>query len=206
MATTWLAAGAMALALTGCAKQEAKAPARAAGPAPGSREWKVQNAMSAAPAAIAGAATIFDFPGADGKSPQLRAGTNGWSCLPADTQRPRKHPVCWDQASGDWYSAWMNHKTPQITKPGISYMLQGAMDASNTDPYKTEPDSGQGWVVTGPHIMIMVSDVRTLAGLSTDWKSGGPYVMFAGTPYAHLMVPVAAAESAVASAMGGRTR
>ena len=185
-------AGLVAFSLAACSKEQPK-PAAAtapAGPAKGTPEWKVVNAMSAAPGMVASVAAIFDFPGADGKMPQLRAGTNGWSCLPDDPNTPGNDPVCWDKTSGDWFNAWMTHKTPHITQPGLSYMLQGATDASNTDAYKTKPDSGQGWVVTGPHIMIVVPDVRSLAGFSTDWKSGGPYVMWAGTPYQHLMAPI----------------
>jgi hypothetical protein len=39
--------------------------------------------------------------------------------------------------------------------------------------------------------MILVPDPKMLEGISTDPQSGGPYVMYKGTPYAHIMVPVA---------------
>jgi hypothetical protein len=39
--------------------------------------------------------------------------------------------------------------------------------------------------------MIIVPDNALLAGLPTDPENGGPYVMWKGTPYAHVMVPVA---------------
>jgi hypothetical protein len=43
----------------------------------------IQNAMSAAPAAIAKDATIMDWPDSPGgQHKQLRAGTNGWVCYP----------------------------------------------------------------------------------------------------------------------------
>ncbi len=38
--------------------------------------------------------------------------------------------------------------------------------------------------------MIIVPDVEMLAGLPTDPHSGGPWVMYKGTPYAHIMIPV----------------
>jgi hypothetical protein len=76
-------------------------------------------------------------------------------------------------------------------------MLQGGSDGSNTDPFKFTPDSGQSWVDTGPHVMVVVPNVSALAGLSTDSKNGGPYIMWQGTPYAHVMVPVAAAHAAM---------
>jgi hypothetical protein len=100
--------------------------------------------------------------------------------------------MCFDAAFGAWATAWMAHKTPNITSFGVAYMLQGGTDASNTDPFKMAPDSGQAWVDTGPHVMVVVPNVQNLRSISTDPKNGGPYVMWGGTPYAHVMVPVAA--------------
>ena len=47
--------------------------------------------------------------------------------------------------------------------------------------------------MTGPHIMIFGEGVKDL-GLpdSADADSTKPYLMWAGTPYAHAMIPVAA--------------
>ena len=49
---------------------------------------------------------------------------------------------------------------------------------------------GHGWIVTGPHIMILPTDVAQLDAYPTDWTKGGPWVMWKGTPYAHIMVPM----------------
>jgi hypothetical protein len=38
----------------------------------------------------------------------------------------------------------------------------------------------------------VVPNPANLEGLPTDPSSGGPFVMWKGTPYAHVMVPVAA--------------
>jgi len=38
--------------------------------------------------------------------------------------------------------------------------------------------------------MRMPKDPTSLDGMTTDFNSGEPYVMFAGTPYAHVMYPV----------------
>jgi hypothetical protein len=40
--------------------------------------------------------------------------------------------------------------------------------------------------------MVIAPNTEALAGITTDPESGGPWVMWAGTPYAHIMVPVAA--------------
>jgi hypothetical protein len=67
-------------------------------------------------------------------------------------------------------------------------MLAGDSGASNSDPYATEPTDD--WVVGGPHLMIIVPDPSMLEGIPTDPENGGPWVMWKGTPYVHIMVPV----------------
>ena len=189
-----LAVLALAAVLGGCAKKEAAAPAAAApaAPAKGTTAWKIQNAESAAPRAIASGATLMEWGATPTAAPvQFRAGTNGWTCFADMPSSPGNDPMCFDAAFGAWATAWMGHKTPNITSFGVAYMLQGGTDASNTDPFKMAPDSGQAWVDTGPHVMVVVPNVQNLRGISTDPKNGGPYVMWQGTPYAHVMVPVA---------------
>jgi hypothetical protein len=36
---------------------------------------------------------------------------------------------------------------------------------------------------------MIISDAALLEGLPTDPKNGGPWVMWKGTPYAHVMIP-----------------
>jgi len=197
-----LVVGFIALLVGACNKPapQQQQAAQPAGPAPGTPEWKIQNAMSAAPAGIAAGATIVDRPSSpDGKMVQLRAGTNGWTCISDDPNTPGNTPLCWNARFGGWAEAIAGHKTPHIGGVALAYMLQGVRYASNTDPFAAKPDSGQPWIVTGPQIMVVVPDPRTLSGMPTDWRSGGPYVMYAGTPYAHLMVPVRAGGNAQAA-------
>jgi hypothetical protein len=144
----------------------------------------IKLAASAAPADIAAGAAIVDH-GADGKARQLRAGTNGWVCM--------AHPevMCLDKPWQEWADAWMNKRAPKISAVGIGYMLQGDTGASNTDPYAKAPTATNQWVVTPAHIMVLTPDVKQLDALPTESKNGGPWVMWKGTPYAHIMVPTA---------------
>jgi hypothetical protein len=190
--------GGLGLALTACQKTQPpaeQAAAPPAGPAPGTPEWKIQNAMSAAPTAIASAATLMEWASTPDSAPkQLRAGTNGWTCFADNPGSPKNDPMCFDAQFGNWATAWMSHRNPNVTSFGVAYMLQGGSDASNTDPFKMQPDSGHAWVDTGPHVMVVVPNVRSLAGLATDPASGGPFVMWQNTPYAHVMIPVHAGQ------------
>lgn len=181
------------LTVTACQKQTPaqQAAQPPAGPAPGSTEWKIANAMSAAPASIAAQATILDFPGdPQSQPPMLRAGSNGWTCFPDMTETPGNDPVCFDAVWMDWMAAWLAHKPFHTSVAGVSYMLQGSSDASNTDPYKMKPDSGESWMESPPHIMWISPSPAALDKMSTDPKNGGAWVMFKGTPFAHVMIPV----------------
>ena len=42
----------------------------------------------------------------------------------------------------------------------------------------------------GAHLMLMPKDPASLKGQTTDFNSGGPYIMFEGTGYDHLMIPL----------------
>ena len=74
---------------------------------------------------------------------------------------------------------------------GIAYMLQGDTPVSNTDPYAKQKKAGDDWVEgLGAHMMVLVPDVKALKNLPTNSKSGGPWIMWPNTPYAHLMLPI----------------
>jgi hypothetical protein len=150
----------------------------------------IASAESAAPASIAQAASIVTV-SSDGKMTTLRQGKNGWTCMPDAPDTPGPDPMCMDANAAKWAAAWMGHKPPPEGTTGVMYMLEGGTDASNTDPYATKPTAENAWIKTGPHIMIVGSSA-VLAGHPSGAKpdTSVPYVMWAGTPYAHLMVPM----------------
>jgi hypothetical protein len=146
----------------------------------------IQNALSAAPPAIAKHATV-----ADGAGNILREGSNGYVCLPDDPERPGNSPMCLDEGWLAWADAWMNRK-PMVAPKTISfgYMLQGDFPSSNVDPYATAATADNEWLEDGgPHVMMLVPDVAMLKGMPTDPHYGGPYVMWRDTEFAHVMIP-----------------
>jgi hypothetical protein len=165
-----------------------------AAPAADTPEGKIASAESAAPADIAKNATIMDWPAEEGGEPlQLRAGTNGWTCFPstpATAGAAGEDPMCLDAEWLKLAQAWMGHTTPTVTAVGLGYMLRGDKGVSNIDPYATAPTSDNQWVESGPHIMVATPDAAQLEALPTDPANGGPWVMWKGTPYAHVMVPM----------------
>jgi hypothetical protein len=150
----------------------------------------IRSAVSAAPRAIGARAAVVTM-NADGTMRSLRAGTNGFTCMPDNPATPGPDPMCMDSNAMAWAMAWISHRPPPSDAVGLMYMLAGGTDASNTDPFAARPTAGDSWVSTGPHLMVVGSP-----SLLRNYPSGArpdttqPYVMWAGTPYAHLMIPV----------------
>lgn len=166
--------------------------AAAAGAQPAATdEQMIASAMKAAPKKVAENATVV-APDPKGGMRTLRKGSNGFTCMPDNPETPGPDPMCWDKNAGDWIDAYLNHKTPPAAKVGLMYMLAGGTDASNTDPYATKPTATNHWIKTGPHVMIVGADAGFYDTYpkSADPDTKTPYVMWAGTPYQHLMAPI----------------
>ena len=86
-------------------------------------------------------------------------------------------------------NARRNNEPFKTDRIGFSYMLMGDNGTSNIAPGATQPTPDNEWVAGGPHLMIVVPDEKMLEGLPTDPESGGPYIMWKGTPAVHIMVP-----------------
>ncbi len=176
------------------ARPAADTAAPTTGAAAGGDESKIRDAVAAAPASISSNATVMDWPSReDEPMRELRAGSNDWLCFPsspAAVTAAGQDPMCFPKAMQGWAEGWMTKKPPKLSRMSIAYMLQGDAGASNTDPFATAPTPDNAWVKSGPHVMVMVPDPKDLDALPTDPASGGPFVMWKGTPYAHLMVPV----------------
>jgi hypothetical protein len=151
----------------------------------------IASALSAAPASVGQHATIVVME-AGGTMRTLRAGTNGFTCMPDNPATPGPDPMCMDKNALDWAMAWVEHRAPPAGRVGFMYMLAGGTDASNTDPYAERPAAGNHWIETGPHVMVVGADAGFYDTYpkSADPDTSQPYVMWTGTPYQHLMAPV----------------
>ncbi len=150
----------------------------------------IASAMSAAPKSVAEGATIVVMD-ANNNARTLRQGTNGWTCMPDSPASPGQDPMCLDQNAMEWAGAWIG-KRPPPDKVGFVFMLAGGSDASNTDPHAAGPSPGGAWIDTGPHVMIVGPAVGRMAGYPRGVQpdTTQPYVMWPGTPYEHLMIPI----------------
>ena len=145
----------------------------------------VAHARAAAPAAVGADATIVI------NGEVVGEGSNGWNCMP-ETMPGDGAATCIDAVWGEMMGA-VGAKAPFVASGvGISYMLLGdpaGGGVSNSDPYHEDPAHADDYVETGPHLMVIVPK-EMLKGITDDPSSGGPYVMWKDTDYAHIMIPV----------------
>jgi hypothetical protein len=152
--------------------------------APASDADYIKMVMTAAPEQLVRDATIVRMQ--SGSMQTLKQGTNEFTCMVAN-----EVPMCADPAAMEWAHAWQTHSPPP-DKVGFMYMLNGDNGGSNTDPWATKPEPGNHWIKTGAHVMIVGPPAKTMTGYprTADPDPTKPYVMWPGTPYEHLMLPV----------------
>ena len=149
----------------------------------------IANALSAGPNDVTAGAKVID-----GEGNVLREGSNGWTCIP---ETPGMGPMCNDETWMAALGAMQAGEAFPSGKFGVSYILAGEGNApgvSNLDPAATEPTEDNMWIKDGPHMMIILPDPAMYADMSND-VDDPVYVMFKGTPFAHLMVRLGDAES-----------
>jgi hypothetical protein len=184
-----LLAGAAALGLLCAGAPAAWAQQQQAGaPTGAEREAMMRSALSAAPPTLRNTVKVMDF-----KGNVLRDGPPGFTCLPAPPGIAG--PMCLDEVWMGWLDAWAKRQPFTPSRVGFAYMMAGDSrdgGTSMTNPFDGQPTAGNDWMVEGPHVMMLVPDPALLEALPSAHHGGGPYVMWKGTPYAHVMMPIGA--------------
>lgn len=182
-----LAAG-LSLSLTLVAMADESSPGRRAAKSSPSRDDLIQTALSAAPAPIAREAGVL-LPDADGKLVEARKSGNGFYCIPSVNRRAEPDPMCFDAAAGQWVrSLEAKAERPANTVPGISYMARGGYHWEKDGVVVMEEQPGARLVKEPPHWMLMWPFTSAATKLPTRPNPSGTWIMFDGSPYAHLMV------------------
>jgi len=144
-------------------------------------------ALSAAPAHIAKEAGVMIY-GAEGALTEAKKSSNGFTCVPTVMNLPEPDPMCMDAAAHQWLTDIMNNAPkPTNTVPGIAYMARGGSHFEKNGKVVMTGD-GAKVVKEPPHWMVMWPFDPAATKLPTMPNRAGVYIMFEGTPYAHLMV------------------
>lgn len=141
-------------------------------------------ATSAAPAGVSRGAAVATI-GQDGAVRRLRNGANNVTCIPDNVKTPGADPMCVDASGMKWLVSWMTGGPPP-NAPGLIYMLSigRAGSAAGQNPLPV------ACLKIGPHLMIVGAPALLTGYPSASPGGKAPFVMSAGTPYAHLIVPV----------------
>ena len=153
-----------------------------------SKDQLVELALSAAPPDIAKDATAM-VPGEDGKMVEGKKGTNGFTCFPDVDGQDVPDPICTDPAASQWVGDLMSGAPkPTNTVPGIAYMGRGGWHFEKDGKIVMKPEAGAKRVKEPPHWMVFWAFDTKTTGLQNLPNPMGTYIMFEGSPYAHLMI------------------
>jgi hypothetical protein len=159
---------------------------------------EIARALSAAPISVSAGAAV-DVDDAKGRMTELRHGLNGWTCVIDDPAAIKHdpiehHPACFDKHGLEWIEAFTDGRIPNPEHVGYAYMLEGGSSWSNRDPSATKLAPGQRDYIRIPaHIMILNAKIANSSGFpsgQTNPDTHKPFVMFGGTAYAILIIPV----------------
>jgi hypothetical protein len=146
----------------------------------------VKAAEAGAPERISAQATVARME-PSGKATIVRQGSNGFTCslFPDESHAP----VCGDQKGWQWFVAAMSNQPKPPAACGIAYMAKGGEHYETSDGrIVMKPAAGTKTVKEPPHWMLLTPLDSAATGIPTHPNAGGSYIMFAGTPYAHLMI------------------
>ncbi len=148
---------------------------------------QVKLALSGAPPHLVKEVGVMIY-GADGKLTESKKSTNGFTCIPTVMNLPDPDPMCMDAAVQQWMNDLMvGAPKPTNTVPGIAYMARGGSHFEKEGKVVMGGD-GAKTVKEPPHWMLMWPFDAEATKLPTAPNVSGVYIMFEGTPYAHLMI------------------
>jgi hypothetical protein len=164
---------------------------------------KITSAMQAGPDFVTRNATVLDWPTSPGGEYRvLRAGTNGWTCLPGLPRTPHDEPGCFDQVFLQFIKDSLAGRTPNVGSLGISYMYGGKWV-----PNKSHAMGSGDEFRVGPHIMIIGLDQKVLRTVNHDGSNGEAYVnCLPGHSELFLVIPIREWDDAGAIAAVGAHR
>ena len=146
----------------------------------------IKAAQAGAAEAISGRATIARME-PKGKMVIVRQGSNGFTCslFPDESHAP----ICADQKAWRWFVAAMSEQPKPPAAGGVAYMAKGGLHYEKPNgQIVMHPASDTKSVKEPPHWMLLTPFDSASTGIPTHPNAGGTYIMFAGTPYAHLMI------------------
>jgi hypothetical protein len=182
----------------------AQAPAPPAAPTPAVRVLppavQIAAATAAAPAELRGSATVLGY-SPDGRLTTLRAGTGDLVCLASDPKRDDFHVACYAKslepfmargrelrAQGMSRAVSDSVRNAEVTSGKLAMPKHAAALYTLTGPASSVNPTTGGVTGTRPlYVVYIPFATPESTGLSPTPVRGAPWIMFPGTPKAHIM-------------------
>jgi len=169
-------------------------------PAPLPVTVQIAAAVLPLPAEMRAGATVLGYNGSTALS-VLRKGTNGMTCLAPDPKRPNFHVACYHESMEPFMLRGRELRTQGTREDSVDVIRFAEAKAGKIVMPKlpaslyslTGPagsfDAASGEAKGARRLFVVYVPYATAetTGLSTAPKQGEPWLMFAGTPKAHIM-------------------
>ena len=157
-----------------------------------SAERQIALAVLPLPQEFRASATVLGY-GADARLEQLRAGTGPFTCLASDPRSDRFHVACYHRSLEPFMARGRALRASGVTGDQVDSVRFREV-RSGTLRMPNQPAalySLTGPTATGARplfVMYVPGATSTSTGLSAQPAEGTPWIMFPGTPKAHIML------------------
>ncbi len=164
-------------------------------------ERQIAAAVSPLPANLQKEAKVVGYD-ETGKLTTLRAGTNEMICIADNPANPRFHVSCYHKSLEPFMSRGRALRAQKLPEDQIDSLRAREVRAKKlampTRPAalyqyfasRDSVDAGTGAVKGAQYLYVVYTPYATYktTGISEAPVAGGPWIMFPGTPFAHLMI------------------
>jgi hypothetical protein len=164
-------------------------------------ERQIAAAISPLPEPLQKGAKVLGYD-ASGKLVTLRGGTNEMICLADDPSGKRFHVSCYHKSLDQFMARGRELRAQKMAEEMVDSTRARdvkagrlAMPAKPAALYqyfadRDSVDAGTGAVASAQYLYVVYTPYATYktTGISETPVAGGPWIMFPGTPFAHLMI------------------
>jgi hypothetical protein len=164
-------------------------------------DQQIATAVLAMPEGLRAGATVMGWKAPGGKLEVLRQGTNGMNCLAQFAVEKRFHISCYHEGmepfmlrgrqlreQGVGVNAVDSVRYREVAEGKIKMPVSGALYQLFGADTSWNATTGKLTGITSLFVMYIPGATTQSTGLSTAPRADGPWLMFPGTPKAHIMI------------------
>ena len=164
-------------------------------------DQQIATAVLALPEGMRANATVMGWKAQGGKLEVLRQGTNGMNCLAQFAVEESFHISCYHEGMEPFMLRGRQLREQGVTGPRVDSVryrevsegkikmpVSGALYQLFGKPTSWDPATGKLTDIRSLFVMYIPGATAQSTGLSTAPRQDGPWLMFPGTPKAHIMI------------------